>query len=988
MTNSKQLLAALFASLMMVSMVGAAVAPAAAQTAGPEGMVALGNAQVSEDLPAGSDAPIRESDLEGAVYASNHADTLEVIVTTPERADQYLENGSVVSDDDVAIVLRDQEVHEGRDVAIDAGVLEDALGYQPSVAYGVHDSGEEWQSEISTEGSNAIWNVPHFSSNSVTFTGGIELTGDAAGDGTSYEYELDSLDGVDNYAINLTGVANRQMSNDVSVIQSDGTQSITVGGNAPPEDANLTLTGVGGNYTQYQSADTTDQRLVQYGDSGAIVNSGEITFENPPQNIKKIHFPNISATNGAFLSIDVYAVTNEGADGTTGEGTLVKSGYTPDINGGSMTIDVSDVNTGGDKVTFEFVPTSGASTADGSYLTFNTDSHSGASTFSYDGATSSEYADAVAVGSVPKSVSVETNGGSVSFGDFNSGQTKTKSVPLSLSDSSINFTSPTVGELESNLSYTEVTETTDPVVEVNGYETTYEGTLADGETTSLATNTAWLQNGTNNVTVSTASPATGPESLVGLEYAHDAAGTTRSVDVEATSWTEKFNVSHTYPSATADANAVLTFDDRVAEIDSVEYRVDGGEWTSPPTYELNGTDLEVGFGDVAADTTIDVRATGYKIKTYDGSIDILEPTVEGDDLATKVEITDKTGGTALFGIRVDGTALGDRVHYATSESWSGDPAHVSVTSSGTQILRAEDANVGSTMTIRSAPISVSPESGAVEVVVEDGTEPRFSIRQGNTTGSESVEVGYYDTLDGERYVLWSETQGREIDADRAESPVFFTTDDTAETYTIRQLTREGSVGGGVPPGTGSGSSAPLILVLPAVGLSVAGLFFAGRRFGGATGVRGNAILLVGSTIVSAAALELVTPTSLLAQIYTATVFALGDAVAGGLGAVVAAIATLVGLWQLQQRTRADVPVWVTIPSVTVVSILALESIRPGSVLGALEGVIAEVGALLALILVGFGIYWWRRRNKVKQTEASTPDTQVTLDLGSDGNGDD
>ena len=118
--------------------------------------------------------------------------------------------------------------------------------------------------------------------------------------------------------------------------------------------------------------------------------------------------------------------------------------------------------------------------------------------------------------------------------------------------------------------------------------------------------------------------------------------------------------------------------------------------------------------------------------------------------------------------------------------------------------------------------------------------------------------------------------------------------------------------------------------------------------------------------------------------WTATVYALGDAAASGLGAVVAAIATIVGLWQLQQRTRADVPVWVTIPSVSLAAVLALESIRPGSVLGALEGVIAEVGALLALLAVAGIFYWWRQRNQVQKEEASTPDTQVTLDLGDQG----
>jgi len=205
-------LAALIASLLVVSMLGAAVAPAPASAAdGPEGMLALGSGQISEDVPEGADLPIRASDLEGAIYASEHAGSLEVVLTTPERADDHLgPNASVVANDEVAIVLRDDEVHEGRDVAVSLDVLEKGVGFVPSVAYGTHESGEEWRSPIEREGTVGVFHVPEFSSNSVTFTGGIELSGDAAGDGTQYQYELDSRDGVDDYTINMTGVSNTE----------------------------------------------------------------------------------------------------------------------------------------------------------------------------------------------------------------------------------------------------------------------------------------------------------------------------------------------------------------------------------------------------------------------------------------------------------------------------------------------------------------------------------------------------------------------------------------------------------------------------------------------------------------------------------------------------------------------------------------------------------------------------------------------------------
>ena len=140
------------------------------------------------------------------------------------------------------------------------------------------------------------------------------------------------------------------------------------------------------------------------------------------------------------------------------------------------------------------------------------------------------------------------------------------------------------------------------------------------------------------------------------------------------------------------------------------------------------------------------------------------------------------------------------------------------------------------------------------------------------------------------------------------------------------------------------------------------------------------MLLVGSGVVSAVALELVTPGSLIGQVYRATVFALSDAAAAGVGAVVAAVVTLVGVWQLNERTSADVPAWVLVPSVFLASVLALEAIRPGSVLGAISGVISEIGALLALILVAVAIWRWRQRSEAE----AQPDTELTLEVGDQG----
>ena len=64
-------------------------------------------------------------------------------------------------------------------------------------------------------------------------------------------------------------------------------------------------------------------------------------------------------------------------------------------------------------------------------------------------------------------------------------------------------------------------------------------------------------------------------------------------------------------------------------------------------------------------------------------------------------------------------------------------------------------------------------------------------------------------------------------------------------------------------------------------------------------------------------------------------------------------------------------------SSAVAAIAALEAIRPGSVLGALEVVLTEYGGLVVLASIAIvGYYLYQRRQA-----ATTPDTQVTLDLG-------
>jgi len=1111
------------ALLLVVAIVASAVAPmvaltsgpAAAAASGPSDMVALGDAQVSEDLPADADVPIRASDLEGNVWASEHADTLEVIVTTPDHADEYVDTSgsNILEGDDVALIVADSETHDGRDVAVGAQLLEDALGYQPEAAFGLHSSGEEWSSAISYDGGGAVFEVPKFSENTVSFSGGISLSGSNAVDGTSYSYELGSLDGVDNFAVDLTGRRKTKQDQRTATTAS-GSLDLDVGGTTSAENATMRLTGIDNGSTETRSGSLAP------GGSDAITVGGNdkptnatLTIEGKPysETSKSETFGNsggsispggdLSPTDGyvsisasKFTGTSYYPDNNDktlslvpSGGGTVTETISIPSGVTTSqfkfhelysyygtsfefyidgtkiysgnanenfqdvstsIGDYSGSVDVTLKNTGSNKlkypdsdysdrgrnqITIEGVNPSGESVSIGGttytssqsfavsdgYQSVNVDggggiadveiswterdgvkdpsvsvgsstvsqtgTFSGTHTETVDLSTGSDTIDASYSGSglsynlsweeheYPSDPTIQLDGGATTLthtGELAPGNTAEKSIALSPGSHSASISSD--GPVEAEVVWTEVSETTNAGISVNGNERTIDGTIPEGQTESLPADEAWLEEGTNNVSVVTADAGSGPAPEVGLEYQHEAGATSIDETVEASTWKESYNVSHTFPSQQTGAEARLGYAPNVIDIRNLEMRTNGGSWqsVSESDYTLENSTLVVDLGDVVADTTVDIRATGGKIQTYDGAVDILKPTAEGDQLATEIEVTE-VASDGMLGIDVSETAVEDRVHYSTGESFEGS-AHAEVTASGDQILRAPDANAGSTMTIETLPVSVAPESGAMEVEVEqDGSEPRFRLRQGNTVGASNVEVGYYDTLSGERYVLWSETQDREVDSDRAESPVFFATDGSSETYSILQRDAPQSGGGGAAPAA-AGGGLSLSLILPAVAISVGGLWWAGRRFGGARGVRGNSVLLVGASILAVVAAELVTPRSLTSDL----IFALSDSLAGGAGAVILSVLLVVGLWQINERTSADVPWWVMGVGGFGAVVLSAEAIRPGSVLGALEGALSEVGAAVILLgIIVLGAVLWRR--------ASTPDTEVTIDGGSD-----
>ena len=243
--------------LVSVLLVGSIIAPFGIGLTGnseavPSGMTGVPSEQVTEDLPPEAHG------LRGEVLASNGAGTLEVISTTSERASDHVGGRDItpggrdvtpgddgLSDEgEFALVLRDTENEAGRQIAVDKQSVEANLGYTPEVAWGVHESGERWASEVQVEDGYLLLDVPHFSTNTVTFSSTVNIQGDSAVDGTSYSYDLDDADSTSDANVTLTGVQTSEWDN-VSVIdQGDGdTHSLDIAGNLDPTDTTATLTG-------------------------------------------------------------------------------------------------------------------------------------------------------------------------------------------------------------------------------------------------------------------------------------------------------------------------------------------------------------------------------------------------------------------------------------------------------------------------------------------------------------------------------------------------------------------------------------------------------------------------------------------------------------------------------------------------------------------------------------------------------------------------
>ncbi|WP_336361794.1 hypothetical protein [Haladaptatus sp. ZSTT2] len=499
-------------------------------------------------------------------------------------------------------------------------------------------------------------------------------------------------------------------------------------------------------------------------------------------------------------------------------------------------------------------------------------------------------------------------------GVLDPGETVTYDAPLSLADNALDISTDN-SDVDVALAMREVTETTDPSVEVNGNVVSHSGTLADGETVSLNTSTSWVREGTNQINISVTSPGgSAAPGQVGFNYRHEAVDN-QSVAYQGEKWSERYNVSKTYSSDRQNATLTVPFDQTVYSIRSLEVRANGGAWDplTPSEYSLTGTTLTAQLGEISAGDTIEVRAVGSKVSVNNGAITVTDPTPVGESLDSGIRIDDWNNNSY---IAVGGTEDAHRVHYLYNETWNGDE-HTVIASNGGQQLVLPAAEVGGTARVSSIPVKAEPLTGEVWISVSSpsSTEPTFEVAPGANYGDD-VEFTHLAADSGTSYILYSESDGIQLDSAEAGEPAVFEGSDREGTLEIRADSGNSTSTG--PVGTGPGGfigqttntvveAMPVmnpgliaVLVLAIIGFAVA---YTERRTPDGLPVYRRPIVLLAVGVAFVLGIMLLAPDAILGPVRTALSATLPLAGIAG----VLLVAYLIYSWRQEKEKRASTP---------------------------------------------------------------------------------
>ena len=935
---------------------------------------------------------------------------------------QTMQVQTSVVDGEPAIVLEDDRTHDGRWVALKTSWFEEHVGEIPSAAYVEHESGETYAAPLQVRGESAAFYVREFSTNTVTFSGEVRLSGSQAVDGTQYQYELNDTSGVEDPTINLTG-ENNTLSESKSNQLSDGDSlNMDIGGTVPPENGSVTLTGVeqtseasfstglvsdgytetiniGGNQPARDATVTLTGSKTTDTFSGGFKStdseSYSFTVDGEPQNVEleyestKSFDTNVEFDTDGDGNAEIVKEIPDGASGSLNiDDSLVDSGQNNwDIMVGSSDIDIEvtgdeiiqtrDPSVSGDGWSVSHFGT----LSDGESVTESVELSPGSQSLSVSTTGNVEVSGDWTEVTATEDPSVTINGSTTSHaGILDPGESVSESVDLDRgfqsADVSVN------GPVDVSVSWTEISQTVDPVVELNGETVGVDGTLSDGETVTLSQNASALQEGTNRVNISTNSPSSGPASLVGFEYSHGAE-TTVSGTVDAGTWNEVATVQKTWAGDRANATATIPMNDRVVDVDQVEIRYNETTWqtVSDSEFALDGTDLTVQLGDVAAGSTTEVRATGSKVRVTDGSISVLNATTTDGPLNTTIAV-DSAGPN--FAIHTAGTRVGDRVTYAENATWGETNDTTTFTSSGEQTMTLPGATAGGETTVKTWPIAVSPATDSVTItdtVGERDTEPGVVV---NGDGNAGVSYTYLEAQDATPYVLYSETNGIVRDEGLASSPITLTDDNSAETLVFRvddgtasgSSSSSGAVAGAVAPMvTNNGGfnlsadlTTPLTILVSLVG--IVGALFVSRRLELIdTTDRGDTVAGVArSTAQTLLGNEIIVGGAVLAGgVYVATSASLPEQTKLILALASVPVAMFLALRQFGQF---DIRIWGG--STALVAVFGLQQLAPE-----LFQTIADEAGII--IVVGGILLGWRALSAWR-ADANTPDQVTTLEI--------
>ena len=562
------------------------------------------------------------------------------------------------------------------------------------------------------------------------------------------------------------------------------------------------------------------------------------------------------------------------------------------------------------------------------------------------------------------------------------------------------------GTTDVGIAVNERTQTSDPVVELNGNTVSHSGTLSEGETVSLTANDSWIATGSNTVNVSVGDgtlAAGSPAPQVGVDLRHDVAKS-RTIDYTGEAFSERYSITESWNEDTENASVTIPWaSDRVIALRSatVEQRDANGnlvQTIDSPTYRFENGSVVVELGDVEAGWETTVSAAGSKVIVENADLTVVKPTDQGNDLNSSVRV--ENPGNDVY-LRVGSTEQGEQLHYLANASWDSSEAS-RISADGTNEIRIPNAPDNGEANLRTLPVAFDVRSGAIDVDVPDGrvndAEPVYRVGPGDSTG-DSYDVTHVDAADGQPYVLFDETDEITLDQGLASSPLTLSATEPDSPHVIQFREDDGTAsssgglagvtGGAAPMVTNARPFSALSDLLPGpvgIGIGIAGLVGLTllsretRLFN--EGTRSDAVADAARDVGGRAG-------GLLERVLANEIVVAGLVLAGGAWLlssgvftgterlIVALSAVPVAMYlTLRQFGTFDFRIWAG--STAVVAVLGVVVLAPD----VFETVAEEAGVI---IVVGGILLAWRALSAWR-AEAETPDEVNTIEISGDDGG--